>query len=368
MYRIHLLSFLGIAAFPIGMAAQAPDSVAKAPAITVTGYATTSFTASTRDNEQVIVGRLYGRHDAQFMLNAADVTIERLPAPDRWDAGFRFEPIVGQNARLVKSSGLDLGPDADVWQAYVMLNMPWGGGRSVQLKAGKMATLMGVEVFEDVLNPTLEVGTQDILLEPFTETGLEISARFGARVDAELRLTNGWDLVVDNNRAKSTVARVGLALDDRTAISFLGYTGPEQANSTQDVRSGAEALASRKFGEKVTTWLQLDVGRESGAASDGRAAAWYAAGFWASGDVTPTVALGMRADYVDDRDGARTSGALGFPVNTGLKLTSVTGTLTIKRWPHALLRPEIRLDHASLAVFDGRQTQWSAAIGLSYLF
>ena len=353
---------------PLSVMAQSPDSAAKAPATTISGYVTTSYTASTHAVDQAIVGRLYGRNHDQFMLNVGDLVVERVAATDSWSAGFHFEPVFGQNAEVVKSGGLDLGADADIWQAYVTLNLPVAKNRYFQLKAGKMATLMGLEVFEDVQNPTLDVGTQDIFLEPFTETGLEVDGKLGARVDAELRVSNGWDRVADNNHGKSLVVRIGLAPDDATSIALLGYTGPEQADNTANVRSGTQALLSRKFGAKVTTWLQLDYGQEEGAAAGGAAAKWYGVGFWAAAYLSANAGLGLRADLVNDRDGARLSGGLGYPANTGQKVSSLTATLNLKGWPHALLRPEIRYDHSTLPVYDGQRSQLSIALGVSHIF
>jgi hypothetical protein len=349
--------------------AQAPDSTAYTPPpATISGYVTSSYTASSRNVDGQVVGRLFGRQHDQFMFNVADLTIDRPAATDRWDAGVHFEPIFGQNAGVVKSGGLDLGPHADIWQAYVTLNLPVAKDHYFQLKAGKMATLMGLEVFEDVQNPTFDVGTQDIFLEPFTETGIEVDGKFGAKVDADLRITNGWDLVADNNRGKSVMARLGLSPDAATTIALLGYTGPEQAGSTSNLRSGAQALVSHKFGGSVTTWLQLDYGQEAGAAANGATAQWTAAGFWVAADLAPHLGLGLRADIVDDRDGARLSGGLGYPVNSGQTVSSVTATLNIKRWPHALLRPEIRYDHSTLPIYAGEQSALSLALGWSVLW
>jgi hypothetical protein len=250
----------------------------------------------------------------------------------------------------------------------VTLNLPVAKNRYFQLKAGKMATLMGLEVFEDVQNPNLDVGTQDIFLEPFTETGVEVDGKFGARFDAELRVSNGWDRVADNNKGRSVVGRIGLTPDDATSIALLGYAGPEQDGNTANVRSGAQALLSRKFGGKVTTWLQLDLGQEEGAAAGGATAKWYGAGFWVAADLSAKAGLGLRADLVNDRDGARLSGGLGYPANGGQTVSSLTATLNLKRWEQALLRPEIRYDHSTLPVYDGEHSQLSIALGVSHIF
>jgi Putative beta-barrel porin-2, OmpL-like. bbp2 len=374
MNAITRLAFAASLATPGVVIAQARDSSAapKAPSVSpvsVTGSVTTSFTSSTRALNDTIVGRLYDRRQNEFMLNVANLTVERLPATDRWEAGFHVEAWFGQNAAVVKAAGLNLGSEADIWKAYTAFNIPLSGtGRYLQIKGGKMATLMGVEGGEDVLNPNLDNSWQDIFLEPFTETGIEFDAQFSPRVDAEIRISNGWDQVTDVNHAKSVMARLGLTPDDKTLIALLGFVGPEQPNNTQNERLGAEALLSRKIGAASTAWLQLDYGQEAGAAQGGGQAKWYAAGAWLTYDVASTTSLALRGDYMNDRDGARTSGLFGFPVNAGQKVGSATATLNVKRWDHALIRPEIRYDHSTLPVFNANQSQLSFSVGLSYIF
>jgi hypothetical protein len=364
-FRNVVVPALGLT-FPTMLMAQASGST---PATALTGSVTSSYTYSDRGNDHVIVGRLYGRRLDEFMLNMAILTLDRAAPTDRAGAGFHVEGFAGQNAAVVKSAGLDLGPNADIWQAYAVLNLPLkGAGHSLQLKTGKMATLLGVEVGEDVLNPNLDVGSQDVLLEPFTETGAEIDAKLGSKADFEFRISNGWDQVTDLNSAKSITARLGLTPDSRTLIALAGYTGPEQADNNHSQRSGLNLVVTRKL--SGSTWMagQGDLGREEGIGPNGGNAAWSAVGVWLTQDLSPAATLAVRGDYLNDRDGVRTSGALGYPANSGMKLTSLTATLNIKSWDHALLRPEVRYDHSSLAVFGGHQQQLSLALGMSYLF
>ena len=90
-------------------------------------------------------------------------------------------------------------------------------------------------------------------------------------------------------------------------------------------------------------------------------------------DVNPVVTVAIRGDYVDDKDGIRTSGVLGYPTNTGQKFGSATLTLNIKKWDSALIRPEMRYDRSDLQAFadgDGalHEDQLTFALGASYLF
>jgi hypothetical protein len=158
------------------------------------------------------------------------------------------------------------------------------------------------------------------------------------------------------------MARIGWYPNDRTSIALLGYWGPEQAGNDDDRRSGAEVLVWRKFG-KTSLWVQGDIGSEEGIDAN-----WAALGVWLARDLSGTLNVALRADYLNDGDGARTSGVLGFPTNTGQDLFSVTGTLNIRAWPNALVRPELRFDSSSLAAFDGEETQFSVGLSVAYLF
>lgn len=345
------------------------DSGSVLPPITISGYATLSYTWADHPLDTLIVGRAYDRNYNSFTLNVVNLTVERVAPTDRFAAGFHGELWFGQNAAVVQSVGLDLGPDATIWQAYAVLNLPTRNpDHYFQLKAGKMATLLGVEVGEDVLNPNLGLGYQDVFLEPFTDTGIELDAKVSSSWDAELRVVNGWDQVTDVNLSKTIVGRLGLTPDSKTLVALTGYFGPEQPGNNANERTGINLVASRKLDSAATVFVQLDYGQEAQAAADSALATWVGAGLWVTYDVTSAATLAFRSDYINDRNGARTSGVLGFPPNNGLKVGSITATVNVKYWPHALLRPEIRFDHASQPVFDAHESQFSIGLGMSYIY
>ena len=370
---VILRGVLPAVAFGSMLVAQGPDSAEKsgspnAAPFRISGFVTTSYTYASQPDNGTIVGRMYGRRQARVVLNVADVVMERRAALDRWDFGFRFEPILGLNAAVVRAGGLDLGRHADLWQGYGVLSVPAGKDRSLSIKAGKMATLMGVEVFADIENPTLEVGTQDIFLEPFSETGVELEASLGPALIAQLRVSQGWDRVSDNNSGKTATVRLGITPDANTLVALLAYSGPEQAGSTLHSRSGAQVLLADLITPRLRGWLQLDYGREGGAGAGTGDAEWYAAGVWLAYQLSHWTGLGVRADYVCDCNGGRTGGGLGYPVHSGQNLTSLTGTLNVRHGAHLLLRPEIRFDGSTLPVFHGHRQQVSGGLGLSYIF
>ena len=367
-------------------AKAAPDSAKTAaaaaapagPKVSISGFATASYTYTTRHGSgNQIVGRLYDRFHDQVELNAAKLVLEKPVATDKWDAGARADLLFGQNAAVIKSTGLNLGDHSDLTQAFATVNIPAGKGKYVQFKAGKIATLMGVEVIEDVVNPNLSEGNQFIYVENFTNTGLRMDVKPAAKVDFQLAVFNGWDVVEDNNTKKSFMGRLGLTPTDKTTIGLLGFVGNEKTAvsgvTPSGNRYGGEVVVTQTAGPKATVYLQGDYGEEKDLPVTGRTAKWWAGGLWATYDVSPALTVAVRGDYVDDKDGVRTSGVLGFPANTGQKFGSGTLTLNIKKWDSAIIRPEIRYDRSNLTVFQGtdaalHRDQVTFALGASYLF
>jgi hypothetical protein len=343
--------------------------------IKLTGFVEGSYAYSSRSSgDTVIVGRLYDRFQNQFMLNALGVVLDKPYDPTKFSAGFHTELLIGQNANLIRSPGLYLGNQADLPHLYVTLNVPTASGNGLQFKVGRIPTLMGLEVIETPANPNWSEGNQFIYVENFTGTGLSIETKFSNYVDAQFRVINGWDLVQDNNQHKSLMGRVGFYPDTLTSIGIVGFVGPEEPNDNRHKRSGVEALLWRKFGN-AQVWVQGDWGKEQANPAlpvPIQDATWSAYGAWVTYDFSATVGLALRGDYVNDKNGARSSGAFGYPVlpptNTGHKFGSATATLNVKAWPNAMVRPELRYDSSSLLAFAGHANQVTMAVGVAYVY
>ncbi len=393
-YVLTLAALLGTAATAVPAAAQEvakPDSAATADTtaqpvdetiglklgalpLYLTGYVTSSFTYSFAATDNLLVGRFYDRYQKQFMINAAELGITKPVDTSKLDAGARIELLFGQDAAVTQSAGFNLGSNGDLPEAYVTLNVPTGGADHwIQFKLGKMWTIMGYEVIDDVLDPNLDVGNQFIYLENFTNTGLGVDFKFGPKVDAQLRIINGWDVVVDNNSALSFMGRLGLTPSPAVTIGLLGFVGAEQPDNNDNLRYGFEGLGTFKVGSKTTIVAQFDYGAEQGLLADPDAnATWWGGGLWFVRELSSTLNLALRGDYVDDTNGVRTSGVLGYAVADARKFGSVTATLNIHVFPKATIRPEFRVDFSSLddygEVTDPTSTQPSIGVGATYQF
>lgn len=367
---------------PPAAAPMAADS-APPPAFKLSGYAEASYVYSSKKADpNIIVGHLYDRYSNAFYLNAVELVADRPFDPKKIGAGVHASVLAGQNAAVVKSTGFDLGTNGDITQAYVTINLPTANGNGVQFKVGKMVTLMGLEVIEDVADPVWSEGIQFVFVENFTATGIEFDAKPSSALDIELRVSNGWDRIVVTDGQKDFMGRIGITAGT-TSLGLLGYYG-DMESGISAARYGGEFLLTQKIG-KATLWVQGDYGKEQANAAlpDSTVdATWWAVGGWLAVDVSPTLTLAVRGDYLNDAQGARTAGAFGLAGTGNVfdagatydphKLWTITGNLNIKTFPNVLVRPEVRYDHSSYAVFgpatDLQGSQVVGALSIAYTF
>jgi len=343
----------------------------------LTGYITTSYIYDFGNTGDRITGRFYDRFHDTFIPNALRLGIEKLAATDKVDIGVRFELLFGTDAEvtqaLVDDGTFNLGRYGDLTEAYITVNAPLGDeNHYVQFKAGKMWTLMGFEVIDDVLDPNLSVGNQFTYLENFTNMGVGADFKLGSKFDAQLRLINGWDVVEDNNSNKSLMGRLGWTPSPAFTLGVLGYWGPEKTDNDEDTRQGLDVLATFKGLSKTTLVAQFDYGSEEHSAADGGSATWWGLGGWLLYDLGARSQIALRADYVDDQDGVRTSNVYGFPAAASRQFGSITATYNWRLMPKLLIRPEARYDYSSeddYGDIDGLQSyNFSLGMGASYQF
>jgi len=367
--------------------------------VEMSGFVSTSYLYdfSRSSGTTPVAGRLYDDNNNSFTVNKFKLALEKPVSqdPTNWNAGFRTDLIVGQDAPATHSSGLFGGPgstqDIDLEQAFVEINIPIGTG--LKLSVGKTVTLMGVEVIEEVSNPNFSEGNQFIYVENFTQTGVQAAYQWTPIIDTEFVIFNGWDALPDNNSQKSFMGRLGIAPDANTDIGLIGFGGVEQAGDNGNWRDGAEIVVNRNklFTDKLNAWLQLDYGHEENAPQADLSGAtpavepnadWYAAGIWTTYDFTDKVELAIRVDYLKDQKGVRTpfttdgNAANPAPVTTAgefseapKQLMSLTGTLNYKPFGNLQVRPELRYDRAEdKYAFDNKRDQITAAVSVAYLF
>jgi hypothetical protein len=310
-----------------------------------------------------------------------------------WQAGYYAELILGQDAAFTQAYGLSVGNQGDLEQAYVQFNVPVGNGLKVMF--GKYATPMGYELTETEQNYNWSGGLQWTFVEPFTHTGVQLGYKINDQWEVNFLVNNGWDDVKDNNSSKSFMGRVGYTPNDNTSVSLIGYGGPEQLDNSAaaaltttpgnhpngDWRRGADVVVTHHFNKQFQATVQLDYGIEDGVDPSLNTAEWWATGLWLVYEPSEKWNIAGRADYLRDKDGARTFGApasapffsdttiFPFGAQVGQELVSLTLTVNIKPMPQLRIAPELRWDHSSVdTAFDGRDSQVTVGVGLAYFY
>ena len=255
---------------PDSARATAAAASAKLP-VNVSGFVTASYTYTTRHGSgNQIVGRLYDRFQDQVELNAAKVVLEKPVATDKWDAGARVDLLFGQNAAVIKSAGLNLGDHADLTQAFVTVNLPGGGGEVRPVQGWEDRDAHGARGDRGRREPEpRRRGTSSSTWRTSPTPGSGSTRNRARRVDFQLALFNGWDVVEDNNTRKSLHGAAGTHADRETTIGLLGFVGNEKTAvsgvTPSGNRYGGEVWSPRRRAREATVYLQGDYGEEKDA-------------------------------------------------------------------------------------------------------
>jgi hypothetical protein len=228
--------------------------------------------------------------------------------------------------------------------------------------AGKFAGYEGLEVIEGPLNPTITRGYSFNLAEPNTHTGVKAHLT-GDTVDVGLGVVNGWDTIIDNNDAKTLIARLGVTPSESCEVNVNGTFGPELENIDDEYRLSVDLNGAWKASERFALGFQFNFGKD-GIGGDAGTVSWYVFSLQPSytGEV---FTFGARAEFFRDPDGARAG--LG---DTSLFNLTLTPGMLLGR--HFKLRCELRTDITTSPVFgksaDPRNLLLSAAVGVDYIF
>jgi Putative beta-barrel porin-2, OmpL-like. bbp2 len=178
--------------------------------------------------------RIFDSQANSFVPQVAQFMVERPAtagsAMDR--VGFRARVNFGAQSRFSRArTNYQPGTDnneLDVHELYAEYIVPIGNGLKIQ--AGKINTLIGLEVINSWENPNFSRSFTFGLAQAFTETGIRFTYPFASWATVALGLVNGWDNIEDNNRGKTFTWNVALTPHEKFGATFYGSFGSEQAN------------------------------------------------------------------------------------------------------------------------------------------
>jgi len=274
-------------------------------------------------------------------LNAAAVDVSLEPRP----VGFHLTLVYGSGTDVLHAAepaGSAIGQAVwrAVYQASVSYTAPIGSG--LLLEAGIYPSHIGYETFFSKDNWNYTRGWMGEF-SPYYQAGLKVSYAFDAHWSAQIHFLNGWQNIGDNNRAKAIGTQIAWS-GDLVSAALNTFAGPELPGDDTHWRLFGDLTAQ----VKATPWLSLgataDVGRQD---RPGEAALWHAAAVFARVAFSERVALALRGEYYDDRD--------GFMSGTPQTLGEGTATVELRPTEHLIVKLEGRHDFSGAAVFSGER-------------
>jgi hypothetical protein len=283
------------------------------------------------------VGTAAKRH-GEFSLNQAQIELGAPPSP----VGFRLALGFGTALEVVHSGEPDgafanAGVFRNVLYASAQYKAPVGSG--LLLEAGIFPCHVGFEGFNTKDNWNY---TRSWLAEfsPYYSAGVRASYSWNERWSSQLHVLNGWQIVSENNSAKSIGAQI--AYTRGSASLFLNVIGgPERPDNEKDWRVLADLVANVKVSSALFVGTSFDIATES---RPGKNASWNGIAAYARlSPPTSKTALALRVERFADRDGAISS--------TRQRLAEATLTLEHRPAPGLIVKLEGRYDRSTAALF-----------------
>jgi Putative beta-barrel porin-2, OmpL-like. bbp2 len=264
-----------------------------------------------------------------FTLALAKVALALNPRP----VGVRLDVGFGP-ANDVIASDPGNGGVRFIQQAY--LTFAVSTRVPLTIDVGKFFTGIGAEVIEAPRNWNY---SRSFLFEwalPFSYTGLRLSAALTPRLTLQAVVVNGWDLVFDNNGAKTFGLSLNFVAPTGTTIALHGLGGIETVGNAAPWRLLADLVVTQTLG-RVDLRLCGDFVREG-------QARWFGAAGYARVAVASHLNLALRGEIFVDHAGR-------LIANQNTRLEEITFTVGIPITRNAELRAEARGDFADQPLF-----------------
>jgi hypothetical protein len=231
---------------------------------------------------------------------------------------------------------------SDVWSHLLLASVTYQTrvGRGLSFEGGIMPAHVGMEGFasKDNWNYTRSWMAE---FSPYYETGLKVAYPFSDRWSGALYVVNGWQIIGENNSAKTFGTQIAFG-SDKVSASFNTLAGPELPDDDSDWRVLGDLVLTVRPTDAWSVGVTIDAARESQPA--GASASWWGAAVYARYSLqADRYAFTLRAERFDDPEGAISG--------TDQDLTE--GTLTFEYRPskHLIVKLEGRYDHSTAPVF-----------------
>jgi hypothetical protein len=360
----------------------------------VYGWIASSFNASTSKKNNFPVS--YDVFPNSVVLNQAVIYVERLPDTvqnKHFDFGYHLTAFYGNDYRfttakdyfsqqlLQKNRRYGFDPVLE----YADLYFPVKEGLNIRI--GRFLSVPGIEA---QLAPNNYNMTHSLLytIDPFTDTGILGTLKLSKQWLVQLGLSAGHDVAPwSDDRKPSAIACINYSTrsnhDNFYACANGINDGKYAYNNLQDYDVTWYHRFNAKWHMATEAWymyqrevpnvagnvanpIATEIGANGAMCMAGQqkcTAPEYAVVNYINREINPTLTVGFRSDFLDDKKGQRTGVATKYTENT-LYATKYFGS-------SVLLRPEIRFDHSwdKLGYNNGTaRNQFFAGADLIYKF
>lgn len=283
--------------------------------------------------------RAFDVNSNSFEINALQVVLQK---QNEHGAAFNAKLLLGRKGSIVNFPATSAGTMAPVEEAYLSIPV----SEKLSLVAGKFVTLEGVEVIESPANYNFSHGLLFTWAEAFTHTGLRLDYQASKATLLKLAIVNGWDVVKDNNDAKTLMGQLNWTMSPKASFTFTDMYGAEQTGNNGNKRNSVDVVGNFNLMKDLTAALQLNLGDEQGLLAGGKRAKWNGWGLWLKKAVNDNLNLSGRYEMFNDKDGTRTGAKQKLQ---NITLTAEMPMMVVK---DVTMRLEYRADSSDTAVFD----------------
>lgn len=305
--------------------------------------------------------RFTDNSDHAFYLHNVVLQLERLATKDMI-VGYHIELHAGHDPQVLEGSALAL------QEGWIQILIP-AGPNGLDIRVGKMATIVGYEVVENTNNLNYSRGALFNLVEPITSTGVRAMMAFVEQFSVTVGFSNGMnfqssgnELFFDENHGKAFELQAMLKpiKDLMIALNMIVGNDTTISASTHD-RFYIFNIVVAFTMDKLTLAMNFDQASAEGVGNQApppnARAPFRGIAVYGKYQVTDVFATGARIEYVSDISGTAVGAAAAGDSGIGARIITLTLTQEFKVAQHLIVRVEFRHDSSNQHNFvrnDGR--------------
>src|SRR5258708_17108283 len=245
--------------------------------------------------------RVFDNKGNSFYVNSVQLNLEKL-ATDKMIVGYHLELAAGHDPFVYDGANVSL------QEGWVQILAPVGTG--LDIRVGKMATLLGYEVIESKDDMNYSRGLLFGQCENFTNTGIRMQYNFNDQYWAVLGFNNGPNFLggtdgtfADTNHGKAVELQIGAKPINDLLSTLSILTGTEDNISTNDKFYVIDLVVAYTM-DKLTVALNFDaVGVEQGPKGPGGHFPKAGIALYGKYQWTDMMATALRVEYLSDQEG-----------------------------------------------------------------